>query len=219
MRVISGTAKGRVLKAPEGLATRPMADRVKESLFNILAVLGFPTEDDRVLDLYAGTGALGIEALSRGDAWADFVEQASEPARCIRANLAATGFAGQAAVHPIQVTTFLRGAGNLTINGSRGHNGGRYDIIFCDPPYADPAVPAVVAELAAWSGLDPAGVLIVGHARQVEMPDALGPLARVRYRRWGGSAFSLYRRDQGSAAGDPGQATADEGRASLIPDA
>src|SRR5689334_12207955 len=131
MRVIAGSAKGRPLKAPAGMGTRPMTDRVKESLFNILTVMGYPQEGDRVLDLYAGTGALGIEALSRGAAWADFVEQANTPARCITANLAATGLADRGKVHQLPVATFLHLPGNnLTINDHWAHNTDRYDIIF-----------------------------------------------------------------------------------------
>ena len=107
MRVISGRAKGRPLKAPAGMGTRPMADRVKESLFNILMVMGYPQEGDRVLDLYAGTGALGIEALSRGAGWADFVDQANAPVRCIRDNLASTGLAERGKPHQMTVAAFL----------------------------------------------------------------------------------------------------------------
>jgi 16S rRNA (guanine966-N2)-methyltransferase len=194
MRVISGTAKGRPLKAPASMSTRPMADRVKESLFNILAVMDYPREGDRVLDLYAGTGALGIEALSRGAAGADFVDQGHAPVRCILDNLQSTGLAGQGKVHQMAVAAFLRqGGDNLTINATSAHNTGRYDIIFCDPPYADPAIPALLAELAAWDGLDDGGVLVFGHATQVVLPDHVGRLIRVRFRKWGGSAFSLYK--------------------------
>lgn len=195
MRVISGTAKGRPLKAPASMSTRPMADRVKESLFNILAVMGYPEDGDRVLDLYAGTGALGIEALSRGAAWCDFVDQGAVPVRCIHDNLITTGLAERGKPHQMSVTSFLRmqPAANLTINGDGAHNRPRYDIIFCDPPYADPAIPALLDELGLWAGLEEQGVLVVGHATQVMLPDALGRLVRVRYRKWGGSAFSLYR--------------------------
>lgn len=204
MRVISGSAKGRPLKAPAGMGTRPMADRVKESLFNILMVLGYPQPGDRVLDLYAGSGALGIEALSRGAGWADFVEQANEPDRCIRENLQTTGLADRGKLHPITVAAFLRSAAhNLTINGSSGHNKDKYDIIFCDPPYADPAIPETLAQIAAWPGLSEDGLLVVGHAIQVDLPDRLGRLERVRFRKFGGSAFSLYKQaDTGAPPAD-----------------
>lgn len=216
MRVISGSAKGRPLKAPAGLGTRPMADRVKESLFNILMVLGYPQEGDRVLDLYAGTGSLGIEALSRGAGWCDFVEQANEPDRCIRENLQSTGLADRGKLHPVTVAAFLRAPpSNLTINGSSGHNSDKYDIIFCDPPYADPAIPALLAQLATWPRLAADGLLVIGHAIQVEMPETLGPLNRVRFRKFGGSAFSLYRQaaaeaDDAAEAAAGAEAAADD---------
>ena len=108
MRVIAGSAKGRPLKAPAGMGTRPMTDRVKESLFNILTVMGYPQEGDRVLDLYAGTGSLGIEALSRGAAWADFVDYGNAPLPRILDNLAGTGLAGQGKAHQMTVSAFLR---------------------------------------------------------------------------------------------------------------
>ena len=106
--MIAGEARGLRLKGPEGCGTRPMADRVKESLFGTLDSLGYPQDGDRVLDLYAGTGALGIEALSRGAAWCDFVEQNGGAARIIAANLAFTRLAGRAAVHQLPVETFLK---------------------------------------------------------------------------------------------------------------
>jgi 16S rRNA (guanine966-N2)-methyltransferase len=211
MRVISGSAKGRPLKGPGGMGTRPMADRVKESLFNILMVLGYPQASDRVLDLYAGSGALGIEALSRGAGWADFVEQASEAGRCIRDNLRSTGLADRGQLHPVAVAAFLRStANNLTINGSSEHNKDKYDIIFCDPPYADPAIPETLAQIASWPGLNEEGVLVVGHAIQVDLPDTLGPLARVRFRRFGGSAFSLYRRADQATPDQPDPTDSEE---------
>ena len=193
MRVIAGSAKGRPLRAPTSMSTRPMADRVKESLFNILAGMGYPQETDRVLDLYAGTGSLGIEALSRSAAWCDFVEQASAPGGCITANLASTALTAGGKLYPISVAAFLRGADTLTRRAGPAHNAAGYDIIFCDPPYADPTIPALLEQLGAWPGLNAGGVLVFGHATQVVLPDAVGRLARVRYRKWGGSAFSLYR--------------------------
>src|SRR4051812_30883092 len=115
MRVIAGSARGRPLKAPEGLGTRPMTDRIKESLFNILSSMGFPQDGDRILDLYAGTGSLGIEALSRGAGWADFVEQNAKVAAITSANLSSTGLAGHGKVHAQSVRGFLSRS-NFTIS-------------------------------------------------------------------------------------------------------
>ena len=94
MRVITGSAKGHRLKAPKGMTTRPMLDRVKEALFSVLE--GYGPIRGRVLDLYAGTGSLGIECLSRGASWADFVEMRAHVCAIIRDNLAHTHFADRA---------------------------------------------------------------------------------------------------------------------------
>src|ERR1044071_4368083 len=105
MRVITGSAKGHKLKAPKGMSTRPMLDRVKESLFSVLE--GYGPIRGRVLDLYAGTGSLGIECLSRGAAWADFVEQSAHVCRIIRENLEHTGFAERSRVVQMPVARYL----------------------------------------------------------------------------------------------------------------
>jgi 16S rRNA (guanine(966)-N(2))-methyltransferase RsmD len=140
MRVIAGQWRGRPLKAPLGAATRPTSDRVREALFSILAAR---VPDARVLDLFAGSGALGIEALSRGAQAATFVDDAAAAIRAIEANLAALGAA--ATVRRSDVLRFLTSA-------RRG--GAQYDLIFLDPPYRDAerlapalseALPAVLA--------------------------------------------------------------------------
>lgn len=117
MRIVAGEHKGRKLRTPPGQGTRPTSDRVREALFSILG----PVDGLRVLDLYAGSGALGIEALSRGAAAATFVESDGWAAEAIRANLAAIGREGDEVVER-DVPGWLRSAG-------------RYDLVFCDPPY------------------------------------------------------------------------------------
>ena len=120
MRIVAGRHKGRRLRAPAGAGTRPTADRVREALFSILGSV----EEARVLDLYAGSGALGLEALSRGAASATFVESAGPALAAIRANLDAAGEEGE--VVASDVIAWLRAAGR----------GGRtFDLVFCDPPY------------------------------------------------------------------------------------
>jgi 16S rRNA (guanine966-N2)-methyltransferase len=140
VRVIAGTYGGRVLKAPPGDSTRPTSDRVREALFSIL---GARIEDARVLDLFAGSGALGIEALSRGAASAAFVDNGTQAIRAIRANLSALGV--QAGIRQSDALRFLAHASEL---------GAQYDLVFLDPPYrqaerlARPlseALPAVLA--------------------------------------------------------------------------
>jgi 16S rRNA (guanine966-N2)-methyltransferase len=212
MRVIAGSARGLRLKAPEGRGTRPMTDRVKESLFGTLASLGYPQEGDRVLDLYAGTGSLGIEALSRGAGWCDFVEQNAGVGRIITANLAFTRLADRARVHTMAVDAYLKllVAGRGKLPGDKDPLPAvKCDIIFMDPPYADPAIQAILDQVAGGPFLAPDGLLVVGHATTVALPDAPGPLHRIRHRIFGGSAFSLYK--HAAAAGseaDPGDADA-----------
>jgi 16S rRNA (guanine966-N2)-methyltransferase len=157
MRVVAGAYGGRRLTAPKGAATRPTSDRVREALFSLLG----PLDDLRVLDLYAGSGALGIEALSRGARHATLVDSAPAAARAIAANLEALGTAPDAfELRRQDARAFLRGA-----RGARHE----YDLVFLDPPY----------RLAAGLGreLPPllAGVLAPG-ARVVTESDRRAPL-------------------------------------------
>lgn len=121
MRVISGSARGKRLLPVPGMATRPTTDRVKENIFNIIQGR---IRDARVLDLFAGTGQMGIEALSRGAAHCDFVDRGRAALSTIRRNIEAARVTSRAAVHPVDYAAFL----------SR-HPGAGYDILFLDPPY------------------------------------------------------------------------------------
>lgn len=124
MRVIAGTARGRRLVAPQGATTRPTPDRVREATFNALGSLD-AVVDAAVLDLFAGSGAMGIEALSRGAAGATFVDHDRAAVRAIEANLAASGLAADAEIVPAPVDRFLAGVGER-----------RWDLVLIDPPYA-----------------------------------------------------------------------------------
>jgi 16S rRNA (guanine(966)-N(2))-methyltransferase RsmD len=180
MRVITGRAKGHRLKAPKGLGTRPMLDRVKESLFSVLE--GYGHIRGRVLDLYAGTGSIGIEFLSRGASEADFVEQSAHVCSIIRENLAHTKLAAQARVHTMPVERFLL--------GNRGVS--HFDYVMMDPPYADPAIERTV-RLVRETGVGRMGsLLVVGHSPRVELADSYAGLARIKFRRLGDSCFSIY---------------------------
>ena len=121
MRVVAGTHRGRLLVAPRGDATRPTSDRVREALFS---VLGPSVQDARVLDLFAGSGALGIEALSRGAASAVFVDRAPRAIEAVRANLTALGIEGD--VRRMEARSWLRAA---------SARADAYDLVFLDPPY------------------------------------------------------------------------------------
>lgn len=178
MRVIAGRLGGRRLRAPRGLATRPTSDRVREALFSALGDL----YGTRVLDLYAGTGALGIEALSRGAAHATFVESAHPALAALRDNLAALDLAG---VSRVVAQPALRAAAALA---------GPFDLVFADPPYAALAeVPAVVAALAR--ALAPGARVAVEHAARDAAPELAGLVGRAS-RTYGDTAVTLYDCDE-----------------------
>ena len=179
MRVISGSARGRRLKGPPSHDTRPMADKIKGALFNSLASLD--VQPDRVLDLYAGTGNIGIEALSRGASWADFVDKGRAPAQVIRHNLAATGFADRSRVHQVGVSQYIATAA-----------AGPYDFVILDPPYADPDILRTLESLCDSRLVESGTIVVIGHWPRIDMPDRLGRLACLRNRCHGDSCFSIY---------------------------
>lgn len=183
MRVITGSAKGHRLKAPKGMGTRPMLDRVKEAVFSVLE--GYGRIRGRVLDLYAGTGSLGIECLSRGAEWADFVERSSHVCKIIGENLDHTKFSERSKVHCMPVSRYL----------ASPRPEAKYAIIFMDPPYADPAIEDTIRAAAASGLLADNGVLIVGHSPRVELADEYGQLRRIKFRRLGDSCFSIFEPD------------------------
>lgn len=182
MRVITGTAKGHRLKAPRGLATRPMLDRVKESLFSVLE--GYSALHGRVLDLYAGTGSLGIECLSRGAAEADFVEQSAHVCRIIRENLEHTKLSDRGHVYCMPVSRYLHGRRGTAL----------YAMIIMDPPYADLQIEQTIRTIAEANLNTIGGLLVVGHSPRVVLADEYGSYSRIKFRRLGDSCFSIYKR-------------------------
>ena len=191
MRVIAGEAKGFRLKGPPGPGTRPMADKIKGALFSMLASLGVAPE--RVLDLYAGTGSLGIEALSRGADWADFVEQNAAAAAVVRANLVHTKFAEPGAGPPAV-------GRSPSCNRRAGATGGpAYDLVILDPPYADPAIVPTLSGSATRRWYNPARSSAIGHSPRVALPEQAGRLRRLRARCHGDSCFSIYEVDAADA--------------------
>ncbi|MDQ2673210.1 MAG: 16S rRNA (guanine(966)-N(2))-methyltransferase RsmD, partial [Chloroflexota bacterium] len=168
MRVIAGSARGVPLRAPKDRGTRPITDRVKETLF---AILGERVPGARVLDLYAGSGAIGIEALSRGAASVDFVEHGRTALQAIRANLLATRTDVDARIHAADVEGFL----DTTTAGP-------WDLVVLDPPYE---VRAIVAPLrAVVPHLAPGAVVVVKHFWRTEVP-VVDRLTAMRQRRFG----------------------------------
>ena len=175
MRVIAGMARGVPLSGPRDRATRPITDRVKETLFGIL---GERVLDARVLDLYAGSGAIGIEALSRGAATATFVERGRGALDSLRTNLARTRLAAQAEVHAGDVERWLASA---TGDAS-------YDLAFLDPPYEERAILAPLERLAPL--LAPGATVVVKHFWRTEVPPVEG-LRPWRERRFGETALTF----------------------------
>ena len=181
MRIVAGTARGRPLEGPKDSRTiRPTADRVRETLFN---VLGQWMEGETVLDLYAGTGALALEALSRGAPHAVLVDQDREAVRLCRANAEALGFAGQVEVMNAPVERALE---------QLGRAGRRFALVFADPPYAVRGVLGILEQVERAAVLAPGGRLCIEHDKREEAPDSIGPLTRVDQRAFGDTRVSLY---------------------------
>jgi 16S rRNA (guanine966-N2)-methyltransferase len=173
VRIVAGQWGGRRLVAPPGAATRPTSDRVREALFSILG----PIEGAAVLDLFAGSGALGLEALSRGAERATFVDRAPAAIRAVRANLEALGATAQ--VHARDVRAFLRDARAA---------GGPYDLVFLDPPYRDAAGLGPALELAP---LLAEGGRVVSESDRRE-PIALPALEVLDERRYGDTMIRIH---------------------------
>jgi 16S rRNA (guanine966-N2)-methyltransferase len=194
VRVISGTARGRHLRAAE--TTRPTADLIKGAIFSMLEALAYkrgfePDEEEgdfaaarawpRVLDLFAGSGGLGIEALSRGARSAEFVEQHREAARTLAANLRSTQLDDRGRVHQVPVALGLRAVDAPV------------DLVFADPPYADQAaLQSTVEALSAPGILKSTSVVVLEQAWQSEPPEMVGALGLVSTRRHGRTRISLY---------------------------
>lgn len=178
MRIVAGTARGRRLVAPDGDDTRPTSDKVRAAIFNLL---GQFFEGGRVLDLYAGTGALALEALSRGCAEATCVDSSARAAAAIARNAGACGLADR-------VTVVRRGVPDAI----RGLSPESVDLAFVDPPYA-------IGPGEALGALDrvirPGGTVVAEHDRRAPPPDRAGSLALVDRRAYGDTGISIYRRE------------------------
>ena len=181
MRVVSGTARGVSLLSLEGLETRPTTDRVKESMFNVLQ---FELYGKRVLDLFAGSGALGIEALSRGAASATFVDQNPKALDIVGQNLKKTRLDGQARLVRDSFESFLKRAAEP------------FDIVFLDPPYASDFAPRAVSMLLEQGLLSPRSVVVLEHDReQTETDTLLSDFVKKTYRY--GKTFVTFYRNEG----------------------
>ena len=179
MRVIAGEHKGRRLSPPKGKGVRPTSGRVKEALFSIL---GDRTVEARFLDLFAGTGAIGIEALSRGARSATFVEDTAASLKVLRDNLDRCGLTSSARVHPCSAETFMRREAGQSV----------FDIIFADPPYHDDIIANLLPAIERAGIMAPDSLVVVEHFTKVSAPPQAGRLTLRRQYRYGDTRLSIY---------------------------
>ena len=180
MRVIAGIAKGIALKTPDGMHTRPTADRVKEALFSIIQ---FDLPGAKVLDLFGGTGQLGIEALSRGAKSATFVDEREDACKVIRENLKRTKFEGQAIVARSDYAAYL----NRTSE--------KFDIILLDPPYAEVFLENSLKIISEIDILQSNGIIVAERPVGKELPWDFEGFTKSRDYKYGKTLLTLFRRD------------------------
>lgn len=179
MRVTGGIGRGRRLKVPTGSRVRPTSDKVKQALFNIL---GDRTAGSFFLDLYAGAGGIGIEALSRGAAHVLFVDASRDSLNVVRENIEQTGFGDRAEVVLSKAEVFLKKRTK------------RFDIVFLDPPYAEEMQPLL--ELIAKSGiLNAEAIVIAEHFKKQPSPEQAGSLMLYRQAKYGDTVLAFYKQE------------------------
>lgn len=180
MRVITGTARGRKLKEPKDYDVRPTTDMVKESIFNIIQ---FDLEGRRILDLFSGTGQLGIEALSRGAAFCDFVDSGRESYRLTCDNVDSTGLAGRAKIHFTDAVSFIKGTAE------------KYGVVFIDPPYDTELLEKSLKIINQIDILERNGIIICESRAEKDMPDMVEPYYLKKSYRYGKIKITVYARN------------------------
>ncbi len=189
MRVIGGKLGGRKLCAFKGVSTRPTTDRVREAVFNILAPL-LPRK--RALDLYAGTGAMGIEALSRGVSEAHFVDSNANATELIKKNIEGLGLEEQAAVFKVGVDSFL---------SSSEREKARYDLVFIDPPYKAGITVKTLEMIAASKAIAKGAIIVVEAGKREPISDktlekGFEGLEQIDFRKYGDSLIYIFKKDE-----------------------
>lgn len=187
LRIIGGTARGRLLKVPRGTRIRPTSDKVRESLFNIIGPE--VVRGARFLDLFAGCGAVGIEALSRGARFVTFVESNPRHARAIRENIEICGF---------QQSVEILCAESLSVLTKLGLHKPSYDIIFADPPYDYPKWKILLSKIVLNVNMFNYGFFIVEHSTKVSMPEKVHDIARYGVYTYGDTTLTVYRKTRKS---------------------
>ncbi len=181
MRVIAGEAKGHKLKTPKGVTTRPATDLVRGAIFSILETAASNWE--QVLDLFAGSGALGIEALSRGAGWVDFVEHKRRCCDTIRQNIENTKFVAQAHIYCCGVAKALSFLNK------------EYDIILMDPPYSNLSIGNLITQLATSKLVGENSILVVTHSPRLPLDSTYATLNLIKEHRHGDSCIALYKKE------------------------
>ncbi len=182
MRVISGSAKGRKLKTLDGLAVRPTTDKVKEAIFSALQ---FDLPEATVLDLFAGSGQMGIEALSRGAKSVVFVDHAARSLAVVRENLMAVGFLTQAQIYQMEAATFLTTTNQV------------FDVVILDPPYHHDILAAILPLLE--NVMAYGGRVVCEHETGLQMAESFGTLQQEKQRKYGAITVTTYRCGRGDA--------------------
>jgi len=181
MRITGGSARGHIIKTLPGLLVRPTTDKVREAVFSMLTSLAGNWESG--LDLFAGSGALGIEALSRGMGRVDFVDQNSKCCQVIKQNLAKTGFIDSAHVY---CCAAMKAIGFLEA---------RYDLVFLDPPYADTHLGDLVTALAGSGLVSGEALVTASHAARNALQERYADLSKIKEKRYGDTCISIYRKE------------------------
>jgi len=180
MRVIAGKAKGHQLKVPKGTVTRPATDLVRGAIFSILE--NITADWSQVLDLFSGSGALGIEALSRGAGWVDFVEREPRCCAIIKQNLEKTGFTAQAHVYCCSVAKAISFLDK------------EYNIILMDPPYSNSSIGNLITELASSKLVGANSIVVVTHSPRLPLASTYAALNLVKEHRHGDSCIAIYQK-------------------------
>lgn len=181
MRITGGSARGQIIKTLPGLLVRPTTDKVREAIFSMLNSLA---EDwGKVLDLFAGSGALGIEALSRDAGWADFVDQNPKCCGMIKENLTKTGFKDKGRVYCCPAMKSLSILDNS------------YGIVFLDPPYADTTLGPVITSIDKSRLISGKSIIVASHSSRSTLDERFGSLIKIKEKNYGDTCISIYQKE------------------------
>lgn len=184
MRVITGSARGHALKAPKGQNTRPTSDKVKGAIFNII---GYIDEEDVILDLFSGSGSIGIEFLSRGAKACHFVDEDVNSIKVIKDNLDKTRLSEKSLVYKNNVGKTIKILGSKNL---------KFDYIFLDPPYNKDYVMKTLVDISRENLLNNLGKVIIEHESKLELLDKYENLIKIDYRKYGDTSISFYKKEE-----------------------